>query len=68
MSEKVCEECELSFNPEGADSSEICNTCRKHMAPCLDCGANDDYQAGEMCERNDPENSKNDCHGAILWG
>ncbi len=38
---------------------------RRECSPCLECGARDEYQAGEMCIC---AGYKDSCHGNELWG
>jgi len=38
---------------------------RYDESPCLQCGAIDEYQAGEICECSSDSDS---CHGNHLWG
>jgi hypothetical protein len=60
-----CQECQKPFKPEQSIADDICDECRMKMAPCLECGATDEYQAGEICRCG---GDKDDCHGVRLWG
>lgn len=62
---KACDECGKQFNPSESIDNDLCDTCRINCAPCLECGAKDEYQAGEMCICG---GDKDDCHGVKLWG
>ena len=62
---KKCKECGQDFEPSESIDETVCDSCRMKMAPCLECGATDEYQAGEQCHC---EGDKDSCHGNQLWG
>ena len=57
----LCEYCGKKFNPNESIDSEYCDTCRLKMWPCLECGADDEYQAGEQCVCS---GDKDSCHAS----
>jgi hypothetical protein len=59
-----CAECGFGFDKSKSIGAEICDSCRMKMAPCLECGANDEYEAGEICHC---AGDKDSCHGTNLW-
>jgi len=58
---KKCEECKDAFDPECSIDTNCCDSCRMKMWPCLECGANDEYQADEKCKCN---GDKDNCHAS----
>jgi len=65
----LCGECRKYFDIGTSihkdTESPLCDACRMKCSPCLECGAEDEYQANEMCLCS---GNKDDCHGCDLWG
>lgn len=54
-----CADCGEPFNAKESIDNRYCDTCRLGMWPCLECGAIDEYQAGEKCICS---GDKDNCH------